>query len=67
MTGGHDAFAKTKDTDQFGVVTEEILTGRKYLVIRGVGDTPVSHDMSFVRIPWLKLGRRSRGGTRKGG
>ncbi|KAJ2921563.1 hypothetical protein H1R20_g15530, partial [Candolleomyces eurysporus] len=40
VTGSHEAFEATKDTDQFGVVTEEILTGRKYLVIRGIGNTP---------------------------
>ncbi|KAF5332667.1 hypothetical protein D9611_005190 [Ephemerocybe angulata] len=39
VTGSHEVFEATKNTDQFGVVTEEILTGRKYLVIRGVGGT----------------------------
>ena len=42
VTGSHEAFEATKNTDQFGVVTEEILTGRKYLVVRGIGSTPVS-------------------------
>lgn len=44
MTGSHEVFEATKNTDQFGVVTEEILTGRKYLVIRGIGSTPVSRS-----------------------
>jgi myo-inositol-1(or 4)-monophosphatase len=42
VTGSHEVFEATKNTDQFGVVTEEILTGRKYLVVRGIGSTPVS-------------------------
>lgn len=42
MTGSHEAFEATKNTDQFGVITEEILAGRKYLVVRGIGSTPVS-------------------------
>lgn len=42
MTGSHDAFNATKASDRdFGEVTEEILTGRKYIVIRAVADTPV--------------------------
>ncbi|TEB32339.1 myo inositol monophosphatase [Coprinellus micaceus] len=40
VTGSHEVFEATKNTDQFGVVTEEILTGRKYLVVRGIGSTP---------------------------
>ncbi|TFL06357.1 myo inositol monophosphatase [Pterulicium gracile] len=41
VTGSHDAFNATKASDRdFGEVTEEILTGRKYIVIRAVADTP---------------------------
>jgi myo-inositol-1(or 4)-monophosphatase len=31
----------SKDASHDGVVTEAILTGRRYLVIRGVAGTPV--------------------------
>ncbi|KAF9469660.1 hypothetical protein BDZ94DRAFT_1151106 [Collybia nuda] len=36
VTGSHDVFATTMATDQFGEVTEEILTGRKYVVVRAI-------------------------------
>ncbi|CAK5264431.1 unnamed protein product [Mycena citricolor] len=36
VSGGHDAFAATAQTAAFGDVTEAILTGRKYVVVRGV-------------------------------
>jgi myo-inositol-1(or 4)-monophosphatase len=32
----------SKDCSHDGEVDEDILTGRKYLVIRGIADTPVS-------------------------
>ncbi|KIY46261.1 hypothetical protein FISHEDRAFT_66516 [Fistulina hepatica ATCC 64428] len=35
-TGSHELFAATKDTSRFGVVEEDVLLGRKYLVIRGI-------------------------------
>ncbi|KAF8963896.1 hypothetical protein BDZ97DRAFT_1758274 [Flammula alnicola] len=38
VTGSHDVFAATSDKD-FGAMTEEILTGRKYIVVRAIGDT----------------------------
>lgn len=41
ITGSHDVFAATAPTDQFGDVTEEILTGRKYVVVRAIGGNPV--------------------------
>lgn len=50
VTGSHEAFEATKNTGQFGVVTEEILTGRKYLVIRGLGDTKVSTVFSWITL-----------------
>ena len=34
----------SKDSPHDGVVTEAILTGRRYLVIRGVAGTPVRVD-----------------------
>jgi len=39
VTGSHDAFASSSSTKNFGIVTEEILTGRKYVVVRAIGDT----------------------------
>lgn len=42
MTGSHDVFAATKASDSFGDVGEEIITGRKYIVVRAIGDTAVS-------------------------
>lgn len=41
VTGSHDYYEKTKDIPSFGKPTEEILTGRKYLVVRAVGDSEV--------------------------
>lgn len=41
VSGSHDAFAASVDTADFGDVTEEILTGRKHVVIRAIGDTEV--------------------------
>ena len=42
VTGSHDAFAASSSTKNFGIVTEEILTGRKYVVVRAIGDTKVN-------------------------
>ncbi|KAJ7161239.1 hypothetical protein C8R43DRAFT_323478 [Mycena crocata] len=39
VTGGHDAFASTSSSESFGDVTEEILSGRKYIVVRAIGET----------------------------
>ncbi|KAF9492108.1 inositol monophosphatase [Pleurotus eryngii] len=39
VTGSHTAFSASVATPAFGDVTEEILTGRKYLVIRAIADT----------------------------
>jgi len=39
VTGSHAAFEASLEKN-FGVVTEEILTGRKYIVVRAIGDTP---------------------------
>ncbi|KIK62250.1 hypothetical protein GYMLUDRAFT_42196 [Collybiopsis luxurians FD-317 M1] len=39
VTGSHDYYAATKDSSAFGEQNEEILTGRKYLVVRAVGDS----------------------------
>ncbi|KAF8913164.1 hypothetical protein CPB84DRAFT_1841564 [Gymnopilus junonius] len=39
VTGSHVAFEASLEKD-FGVVSEEILTGRKYIVVRAIADTP---------------------------
>ncbi|KAK0466233.1 uncharacterized protein EV420DRAFT_817057 [Desarmillaria tabescens] len=39
VTGSHKVYAETKDTPAFGDVGEAILTGRKYIVVRAIGDT----------------------------
>ena len=60
VTGSHDTFATSSSSENFGIVTEEILTGRKYLVVRAIGDSKVnlmyniSSSPSYLR---LQLGR----------
>ncbi|KAJ7204344.1 hypothetical protein GGX14DRAFT_646695 [Mycena pura] len=39
VTGSHDVFAATSSNASFGNVTEDILTGRKYIVVRAIGET----------------------------
>ncbi|KAF5350731.1 hypothetical protein D9757_008405 [Collybiopsis confluens] len=39
VTGSHAYYEATKDTPAFSEQNEEILTGRKYLVVRAVGDS----------------------------
>jgi len=39
VTGSHDVFAATSSDASFGDVTEDILTGRKYIVVRAIGET----------------------------
>ncbi|KAJ3574632.1 hypothetical protein NP233_g1642 [Leucocoprinus birnbaumii] len=40
VTGSKSAFSASADGDNFGDVTEDILTGRKYIVVRAIADTP---------------------------
>jgi myo-inositol-1(or 4)-monophosphatase len=41
VVGSHSALkVSQEDPELFGNITEEILTGRKYLVIRAIADTP---------------------------
>ncbi|KAF8346891.1 hypothetical protein F5887DRAFT_65936 [Amanita rubescens] len=40
VTGSRDAFLESTKNGTFGEVTEAILTGRKYIVVRGIADTP---------------------------
>ena len=42
VTGSHDFFANSSSSENFGIVTEEVLTGRKYLVVRAIGDSKVN-------------------------
>ncbi|KAF9056070.1 hypothetical protein BJ165DRAFT_1430625 [Panaeolus papilionaceus] len=39
VSGSHSMFALTSETESFGIVTEELLTGRKYIVVRAIADT----------------------------
>jgi myo-inositol-1(or 4)-monophosphatase len=45
VTGSHDAFAATSSSNTFGDVTEDILTGRKYIVVRAIAPNPVSFSL----------------------
>ncbi|GLB43577.1 putative inositol-1-monophosphatase [Lyophyllum shimeji] len=40
VSGAHAAFEATASSDAFGDVTEEILTGRKYVVVRAIAGNP---------------------------
>ncbi|KAF8634875.1 hypothetical protein AX15_000629 [Amanita polypyramis BW_CC] len=48
VAGSCDAFLQSCDSGTFGEITEATLTGRKYIVVRAVGDTPVSILVIFV-------------------
>ena len=50
VTGSHNVFAATVSTDKFGVVTEEILTGRKYVVVRGISPNAVGYYLYSWRM-----------------
>jgi len=41
VTGSHDVFAATSSSNTFGDVTEDVLTGRKYVVVRAIAPNPV--------------------------
>ncbi|KAG6820152.1 hypothetical protein H0H93_004734 [Arthromyces matolae] len=45
ITGSHEAFAASVDSDAFGDVTEEILKGRKYIVVRAISGNPGESDI----------------------
>jgi len=40
VTGSHDVFAASSSDGTFGDVSEGILTGRKYVVVRAIADSP---------------------------
>jgi Inositol monophosphatase family len=50
VTGSHDIFATSSSSQNFGIVTEEILTGRKYIVVRAIGDSKV--NLMYRSIPF---------------
>ncbi|KAG5350820.1 hypothetical protein C0989_009118 [Termitomyces sp. Mn162] len=51
VTGSHEAFAATASSSAFGDVTEEILTGRKYVVVRAIsGDSGETSTDAQKRI-----------------
>lgn len=51
VTGSRDAFLESTKNGTFGEVTEAILTGRKYVVVRGIADTQVSKcNISFLVV-----------------
>jgi len=52
VTGSHSIFSASSDKD-FGVVTEAILTGRKYIVVRAIADTPVWATMCYSILGYL--------------
>lgn len=47
VTGSHAYYEAAKDLPSFGEPNEEILTGRKYLVVRAIGDSEVRHTLSL--------------------
>lgn len=63
-TGSKHAFSTTADGASFGEVTEDILTGRKYIVVRAIADTPVSKLFSiFLSVTAILIvTRRARRG-----
>lgn len=51
VTGSHDAFAATSSSNTFGDVTEDILTGRKYIVVRAIAPNPVRFSSLYRNGP----------------
>ncbi|KAF8640735.1 hypothetical protein AX17_000386 [Amanita inopinata Kibby_2008] len=49
VTGSHHAFLESCRDGMFGDVTEAILTGRKYIVVRGIADTPTEKGKEAQR------------------
>ncbi|KAF8240868.1 inositol monophosphatase [Tricholoma matsutake] len=49
VTGSHDVFAATSSSNAFGDVTEDILTGRKYVVVRAIGPNPAETGVEAQR------------------
>jgi len=53
VSGSHEIFAATVSTDAFGDVTEAILTGRKYIVVRAIagnlGETGADAQKRIIR------------------
>ncbi|TFK65442.1 hypothetical protein BDN72DRAFT_845553 [Pluteus cervinus] len=49
FTGSHEIFKK-QSLEDFGDITEEILTGRKYVVVRAIGDVGEKRKIAQRRI-----------------
>ena len=47
FTGSHEIFKK-QSLEDFGDITEEILTGRKYVVVRAIGDV-----VGYLKYCWI--------------
>jgi fructose-1,6-bisphosphatase/inositol monophosphatase family enzyme len=47
VTGSKGTFVASADGDGFGDVSEDILAGRKYIVVRAIADIPVSEKFIF--------------------
>ena len=62
VTGSHAAFDRSCHDGTFGEVTTEILTGRKYVVVRAIADISVSDFFppSQLITEFLCHGYRSR-------
>lgn len=48
ITGSQQVFTATVDTPDFGEVTEEVLAGRKHVVVRAIADIEVSSLIPFI-------------------
>ncbi|KAH9486466.1 Protein qutG [Psilocybe cubensis] len=49
VCGSYASFSSTSKENKFGVVTEEILTGRKYIVVRAIGDAQTEKGVETQR------------------
>ncbi len=57
VTGSNDAFLATAAVGKnFGDVTEDILNGRKYIVVRAIADKPVS--VAYFPISYQGIHKR---------
>jgi Inositol monophosphatase family len=51
FVGSPKVFKETLSSEAFGEVTEEVLTGRKYLMIRAISDTKASRIPTWSIVP----------------
>jgi myo-inositol-1(or 4)-monophosphatase len=65
VSGSHTAFTASCSDQTFGDLTEEILFGRKYIVVRAIADTPVSpcsHSCTFLSLDPSLVGSQTEKG-----